>query len=105
MSDAFVAYIRHEEKVLLMQRADEVSDFPGAWDGVYGVGDSNDLDVVASRIEEATGIPHESLTFIDFTCASALAAMPLAAVGGGGRVGSDRGWGPSGTASRLSVEG
>ena len=32
MSDAFVAYIRHEEKVLLMQRADEVSDFPGAWD-------------------------------------------------------------------------
>ena len=28
MSDAFVAYIRHEEKVLLMQRADEVSDFP-----------------------------------------------------------------------------
>ena len=64
MSDAFVAYIRHEEKVLLMQRADEVSDFPGAWDGVYGVGDSNDLDVVASRIEEATGIPHESLTFV-----------------------------------------
>ena len=46
MSDAFVAYIRHEEKVLLMQRADEVSDFPGAWDGVYGVGDSNDLDVI-----------------------------------------------------------
>ena len=64
MSDAFVAYIRHEEKVLLMQRADEVSDFPGAWDGVYGVGDSDDLDVVASRIEEATGIPHESLTFV-----------------------------------------
>ena len=33
MSDAFVAYIRHAEKVLLMQRADEVSDFAGAWDG------------------------------------------------------------------------
>ena len=27
---------------------------------------------------------HESLTSIDFTCASALAAMPLAVVGGGG---------------------
>ena len=37
MSDAFVAYIRHAEKVLLMQRADEVSDFAGAWDGVYGL--------------------------------------------------------------------
>ena len=64
MSDAFVAYIRHAEKVLLMQRADEVSDFAGAWDGVYGVGDSNDLDVVAARIEETTGIAPESLTFI-----------------------------------------
>ena len=64
MSDAFVAYIRHAEKVLLMQRADEVSDFAGAWDGVYGVGDSNDLDVVAARIEETTGISAESLTFV-----------------------------------------
>ena len=57
-------HIRHEEKVLLLQRADVVSVVPGAWDGVYGVGDSNDLDVVTSRIEEATGIPHESLIFV-----------------------------------------
>ena len=34
MSDTFVVYVRHEEKVLIMQRADEVADFPGAWDGV-----------------------------------------------------------------------
>ena len=34
MSDAFVAFVRHEDKVLLMQRADGVADFPGAWDGV-----------------------------------------------------------------------
>ena len=64
MSDAFVAYIRHGEKVLLMQRADEVADFPGAWDGVYGVGDSDDLDSVAARISETTGIGAESLTFV-----------------------------------------
>ena len=38
MSDAFVVYVRHGEKVLIMQRSDEVADFPGAWDGVYGVG-------------------------------------------------------------------
>ena len=37
MSDAFVVYVRHGEKVLIMQRADEVADFPGAWDGVYGL--------------------------------------------------------------------
>ncbi len=64
MSDAFVAYIRHGEKVLLMQRADEVADFPGAWDGVYGVGDSENLDSVAARISETTGIGAESLTFV-----------------------------------------
>ena len=38
MSDAFVVYVRHGEKVLILQRSDEVADFPGAWDGVYGVG-------------------------------------------------------------------
>ena len=37
MSDAFVVYVRHGEKVLILQRSDEVADFPGAWDGVYGV--------------------------------------------------------------------
>ena len=30
MSDAFTVYVRNEESVLLMQRADGVADFPGA---------------------------------------------------------------------------
>ena len=64
MSDAFVAYIRHGEKVLLMQRADGVADFPGAWDGIYGTGDSDNIDAVAARITETTGIEAESLTFV-----------------------------------------
>ena len=67
MSDAFVAYIRHGEKVLLMQRADEVADFPGAWDGVYGVGDSDDLDSVAARISETTGIGAETVSYTHLT--------------------------------------
>ena len=50
MSDAFVAYVRHGEKVLIMQRSDEVADFPGAWDGVYGVGDPEDIDAVTTRV-------------------------------------------------------
>ena len=62
MSDAFTVFIRHEEKVLLMQRADEVADLPGAWDGIYGYGDPNDLDAVVSRIVESTGIPADMLT-------------------------------------------
>ena len=49
--DAFVVFIRHEDKVLLMQRADGVADFPGAWDGVYGIGDSTDIDAITTRIE------------------------------------------------------
>ena len=64
MSDAIVAYIRHGEKVLLMQSADGVADFPGAWDGIYGAGDSDDIDAVAARITETTGIEAESLTFV-----------------------------------------
>lgn len=45
-----------------MQRADEVADLPGAWDGIYGYGDPNDLDAVVSRIVESTGIPADMLT-------------------------------------------
>ena len=47
-----------------MQRADGVADFPGAWDGIYGAGDSDNIDAVAARITETTGIEAESLTFV-----------------------------------------
>ena len=64
MSDAFTVYVRNEESVLLMQRADGVADFPGAWDGIYGIGDPEDLDAVVARITEVTGIEAESLQFV-----------------------------------------
>ena len=63
-SDAFVVFVRHGDKVLLMQRADGVADFPGAWDGVYGIGDPQNVDAVARRIEESTGISVANLTHI-----------------------------------------
>ena len=40
MSNAFIVYVRNEEQVLLLKRADSVSEFPLAWDGVFGVGDT-----------------------------------------------------------------
>jgi len=61
LSEAFTVYIRSGERVLLMQRADEVSDFPGAWDGIYGVGDPNDYELVISRVSECTGIAPEKM--------------------------------------------
>jgi len=64
MSDAFTVYVRNEESVLLMQRADGVADFPGAWDGIYGIGDPKDLDAVVARITEVTGIEAENLQFV-----------------------------------------
>ena len=64
MSDAFTIYLRNEERVLLMQRADGVADFPGAWDGIYGIGDPEDLDAVVARITEVTGIEAENLQFV-----------------------------------------
>ena len=64
MSDAFTVFIRNGERVLLMQRADGVADFPKAWDGIYGVGDPEDADVVIARITEVTGIDAENLEFV-----------------------------------------
>ena len=64
MSNAFIVYVRNEEQVLLMKRADSVSEFPLAWDGIFGVGDANDLDVVLQRIKEATGIESDKITHI-----------------------------------------
>ena len=73
MSEAFTAYLRSGEKVLVMQRADEVADFPGAWDGIYGVGDPTDLDSVVSRITECTGIPLDKLQYVRSGMARGLA--------------------------------
>jgi transcriptional antiterminator NusG len=64
MSDAFTVYIRNGERVLLMQRADGVADFPGAWDGIYGIGDTEDLDAVVARVTEVTGIEADNLQYV-----------------------------------------
>ena len=64
MSDAFTVYLRNAESVLLMQRADGVADLPGAWDGIYGIGDPEDLDAVVARITEVTGIEAENLQYV-----------------------------------------
>ncbi len=64
MSDGFIVFIRNADKVLLLKRSDEVSDFNGKWDGVYGVGDANDIDHIFTRIEDSTSIPKDTLTFI-----------------------------------------
>ena len=64
MSDTFTVYLRNDEKILLMQRADEVADYPGAWDGIYGNGDPKDLDTVVARITESTGIPADQLEYV-----------------------------------------
>ena len=73
MSEAYTVYLRSGEKVLLMQRSDEVSDFPGAWDGIHGIGDPNDHDSVVARVTECTGISAESLQLVRSDMARGLA--------------------------------
>ena len=73
MSEAYTVYLRSGEKVLLMQRSDEVSDFPGAWDGIHGIGDPNDHDSVIARVTECTGISSESLQMVRTDMARGLA--------------------------------
>ena len=73
MSAAYTVYLLSGEKVLLMQRSDEVADFPGAWDGIHGIGDPNDHDSVVARITECTGIAAESLQMVRSDMARGLA--------------------------------
>ena len=40
MTEAFIAFVRFEEKLLLLSRSKDDNDFPGLWDGVWGVGDT-----------------------------------------------------------------
>jgi len=62
MTDAFIAFIRHEEELLLLRRSKSDSDSPGLWDGVYGIGDSE--EDVLNRVAECTGIPIEDLEYV-----------------------------------------
>ena len=64
MSNAFVVFLRNEEKVLILKRSDAVSELALAWDGVFGIGDAEDLAAVFKRITEATGISSESLKHV-----------------------------------------
>jgi len=61
MSEAFVAYVRFEEKLLLLRRSKSDGDFPALWDGVWGIGDTP--EEVLSRVSESTGIPVDSLHY------------------------------------------
>ena len=61
MSEAFVAYVRFEEKLLLLRRSKSDGDFPALWDGVWGIGDKP--EEVLARVSESTGIPIESLHY------------------------------------------
>ena len=60
MQTDFIAYVRHEEKLLLLRRSKSDASFPGLWDGVYGVGSSP--EEVLARVAEVTGLAPEGLT-------------------------------------------
>ena len=62
MTDAFIAFVRHEEELLLLRRSKSDTDSPALWDGVYGIGDSE--EDVLNRVSEGTGIPVEDLEYV-----------------------------------------
>lgn len=61
MTDAFVAFVRFEEKLLLLKRSESDSDFPALWDGVWGIADTQ--EEVLQRVSDSTGLPVESLHY------------------------------------------
>jgi len=63
MSEAFVAFVRFEEKLLMLKRSNTAADFSGMWDGVWGSGSGTDPEEVITRVSECTGIPTEALVY------------------------------------------
>ncbi len=61
MVEAFVAFVRFEEKLLLMRRNKSDGDFPALWDGVWGIADTQ--EEVLAKVAEATSIPVENLHY------------------------------------------
>lgn len=61
MTEAFVAFVRFEEKLLLLKRNSQDQQFPDLWDGVYGVG--NTPEEVLERVAQSTGIPIDDLHY------------------------------------------
>jgi transcriptional antiterminator NusG len=61
MVNAFVAFVRFEEKLLLLRRNKQDPDFASLWDGIWGVGDTP--EEVLIRVSESTGIALESLHY------------------------------------------
>ncbi|MGB1476111.1 MAG: hypothetical protein ACPG73_07950, partial [Candidatus Poseidoniaceae archaeon] len=62
MTDAFIAFVRHEQELLLLQRSSSDPDAAEMWDGVYGIGDTE--EDVLNRVSECTGIPMEDLEYV-----------------------------------------
>ena len=61
MTEAFVAFVRHEEKLLLLKRNGSTEHFPDLWDGVWGIGSTP--EEVVERVAQSTGIPVEDLHY------------------------------------------
>ena len=61
MTEAFVAFVRFEEKLLLLKRNSSTEHFPDLWDGVWGVADTP--EEVLDRVAQSTGIPVEDLYY------------------------------------------
>ena len=62
MTEAFVAFVRFEEKLLLLKRNSSTEHFPDLWDGVWGVADTP--EEVLERVAQSTGIPAVSYTHL-----------------------------------------
>ena len=62
MTDACIAFVRHEQELLLLRRSAADPDSADLWDGVYGIGDTE--EDVLNRVSECTGIPMEDLEYV-----------------------------------------
>ncbi len=62
MTNAFIAFVRHEEELLLLQRSEADPESAGMWDGVFGIGDTE--EDVLNRVSECTGLELSDLEYV-----------------------------------------
>ena len=63
MTEAFIVFVRFEEKLLLLNRSKDDNDFPGLWDGVWGAGDTP--EEVLARVPKQQDLPLKHLNTLE----------------------------------------
>ncbi|MCF6218758.1 MAG: NUDIX pyrophosphatase [Gammaproteobacteria bacterium] len=62
--EVVTAFLRYENRILLLKRSDKVETYPGFWSGVSGYLGEDAMNQARQEISEETGLADEQLSFV-----------------------------------------